>query len=189
MAQAGERAEAAAKARNALGLDLFRALSSENENDNLALSPYSISTALKMTFAAANGEPCEEMARVLHLPDDSDAIPPGAKALNETFLKDTHIKDGWFKGGKMLLLVPDDPGEIAALKSKQPDVKFFKKTQQIFEVGAVQHGLRAETCNPGSTVVPPRKSLRPLPAVRNECRTPAPTLQTCHSSPEIRRAD
>jgi serpin B len=62
----------AAKATNQLGLDLYRQLATGD--DNFCLSPYSIQSALAMTFAGADGETHAEMARVLHFPNDGDAI-------------------------------------------------------------------------------------------------------------------
>jgi serpin B len=62
----------AATATNQLGLDLHRQLATGDEN--LCLSPFSIQSALAMTFAGADGETRAEMARVLHLPSDGDAI-------------------------------------------------------------------------------------------------------------------
>ena len=58
----------AATATNDIGVDLYRKLAT-GEN-NLCLSPYSIETALAMTFAGADGKTRDEMARVLHLPTD-----------------------------------------------------------------------------------------------------------------------
>ena len=62
--------ELAATATNQLGVDLYRQLATGDEN--LCISPYSIESALAMTFAGADGETRSEMARVLHLTDDSD---------------------------------------------------------------------------------------------------------------------
>ena len=58
----------AATATNEIGVDLYRKLATGEEN--LCLSPYSIETALAMTFAGADGQTREEMARVLHLSKD-----------------------------------------------------------------------------------------------------------------------
>jgi serpin B len=62
----------AATATNRLGIDLHRQLATGDEN--LCVSPYSIQSALAMTFAGADGETRAEMARVLHFPNDGDAI-------------------------------------------------------------------------------------------------------------------
>src|ERR1700738_5323133 len=69
----------AAKATNELGIDLHRQLGRGDEN--LCLSPYSIQSALAMTFAGADGDTRAEMARVLHFPNDGDAIHASFAAL------------------------------------------------------------------------------------------------------------
>ncbi len=50
---------------NQLSIDLYRSLSTENDN-NLFLSPYSISTALAMVYGGAGGTTEEQMNRTLH---------------------------------------------------------------------------------------------------------------------------
>ena len=71
----------AAKATNELGVDLHRQLATGNEN--LSISPYSIDSALAMTFAGADGETRTEMARVLHFPNDGD-VPASFSALQQS---------------------------------------------------------------------------------------------------------
>jgi serpin B len=62
----------AASAENALGVDLYRTHTSGEAN--LLLSPYSIQIALAMTFTGADGDTRAEMQRVLHFPEDEDAL-------------------------------------------------------------------------------------------------------------------
>jgi serpin B len=64
--------QTAASATNQFGLDLYRRIATGDSN--LCLSPYSVSSALAMTFAGADGKTREEMARVLHLPQTTDDI-------------------------------------------------------------------------------------------------------------------
>jgi serpin B len=73
MAQGAVSFELAAKATNELGVDLHRQLATGDEN--LCVSPYSIDSALAMTFAGADGETRTEMARVLHFPNDATVLP------------------------------------------------------------------------------------------------------------------
>ncbi|MFH1360361.1 MAG: serpin family protein [Candidatus Omnitrophota bacterium] len=53
-----------AKDNNAFAIDLYQAL--RTQEGNLFFSPYSISTALAMTYAGARGETEKQMAAVLH---------------------------------------------------------------------------------------------------------------------------
>src|SRR5437762_8334399 len=72
--------ELAAKATNEVGVDLYRlAMGAEN----LCISPYSIDSALAMTFTGADGETRNEMARVLHFPNDGD-VPASFAALKNS---------------------------------------------------------------------------------------------------------
>ncbi|MFH1364235.1 MAG: serpin family protein [Candidatus Aenigmatarchaeota archaeon] len=57
---------------NMFALDLYNRYKSED--GNLFFSPYSISSALSMTYEGAKGQTAEEMQAVLHLPDDKNKI-------------------------------------------------------------------------------------------------------------------
>jgi len=71
----------AAKATNELGVDLYRQLATGD--GKLCISPYSIDSALAMTFAGADGGTRSEMARVLHFPNDGD-VPASFCALRHS---------------------------------------------------------------------------------------------------------
>src|SRR5436190_14116460 len=77
---ADAKALAAGNAR--FGCELFGKLRSEE--GNLFVSPFSISTALAMTAAGARGRTLDEMAKVLHLPENPHAAFNSViKSLNE----------------------------------------------------------------------------------------------------------
>jgi len=61
-------------ANTAFATDLYAKLKSEN--GNLFFSPYSISTALAMTFAGARGDTAQQMADVLHFTLPQDRLNP-----------------------------------------------------------------------------------------------------------------
>jgi serpin B len=76
------RFDLAATATNQLGVDLHRQLATSD--GNLCISPYSIQSALAMTFAGAAGETRAEMARVLHYPSQGDVIDASFDSLQHS---------------------------------------------------------------------------------------------------------
>jgi serine protease inhibitor len=82
MAYGATESDLAATATNGLAVDLHRQLATGNEN--LCVSPYSIESALAMTFAGADGETRTEMARVLHFPGDANAVPASLASLQRS---------------------------------------------------------------------------------------------------------
>lgn len=68
---------AVVQASNRFALDVYATL--KREGGNVFLSPYSISTALAMTYEGAKGQTAEEIARVFHFPTD-DAVRRAAFA-------------------------------------------------------------------------------------------------------------
>jgi len=89
MAQGATNFDLAAQATNELAVDLHRQLATGNEN--LCVSPYSIESALAMTFAGADGETRTEMARVLHFPSDASAVPTSLASLQHS-LEEMSVK-------------------------------------------------------------------------------------------------
>jgi serpin B len=65
---------------NAFALDLYGRL--RDKEGNLFYSPYSISSALAMTYAGARGETAKQMARVLHFSLEPRRLHPAFAALS-----------------------------------------------------------------------------------------------------------
>jgi serpin B len=67
----------------AFALDLYGKLHGEKDRagKNIFLSPYSISTALAMTYAGAKGETETQMAKVMHFDLSQDKLHPAFQAL------------------------------------------------------------------------------------------------------------
>ncbi len=72
----------AADSINRFGLDLYSRLSESEAGKNLFFSPYSISSALAMTYLAAHGQTAEEMAQTLYYPQDAAALGGDMGRLN-----------------------------------------------------------------------------------------------------------
>ena len=77
----GAESAPASAAINALGLDLLRQTATPAAN--ALLSPYSIQSALAMTYAGADGDTRAEMARVLHYPEDEAGLHRSFAALRQ----------------------------------------------------------------------------------------------------------
>src|SRR5206468_1739007 len=89
MAHGATDFDSAAQATNELAVDLHRQLATGAEN--LCVSPYSIESALAMTFAGADGETRTEMAHVLHFPGDASAVPASFASLQHS-LEEMSVK-------------------------------------------------------------------------------------------------
>ncbi len=70
---------AAVADNNAFAFDLYGRLRSQE--GNLFLSPYSISTALAMTYGGARGETAAQMAKAMHFGLAQEKLPPAFAAL------------------------------------------------------------------------------------------------------------
>ncbi len=94
-AEPGLNADQAAtvSGNTAFALDLYAKL--RREDGNLFLSPYSISTALAMTRAGANGQTAAEMDKVLHFTLPQDRLHPAFAALGKQINGDDDRKRGY----------------------------------------------------------------------------------------------
>jgi serpin B len=63
------------KKNSAFALDLYREIK-DAKKGNIFFSPYSISTALAMTYGGARGNTAKQMADVLHFPQDHQELHP-----------------------------------------------------------------------------------------------------------------
>jgi serine protease inhibitor len=54
---------------NEFAIDLYRRIAAEHEGENIFLSPFSVRSALAMTWEGARGETAEQMAEALKLPE------------------------------------------------------------------------------------------------------------------------
>jgi serpin B len=75
--------ESAVKGNNTFALDLYSIV--KKESGNLFLSPYSISSALAMTYGGARGETAEEMAKALRFELGPDRTHPAFAELDKVF--------------------------------------------------------------------------------------------------------
>ena len=78
-------ARVATNAINAFAFDVYAVLAAESGNENIFFSPYSISSALAMTYAGASGETAEEMAKTLRFTGFEDEIHAAMKSLQDRF--------------------------------------------------------------------------------------------------------
>ncbi|MCK4413795.1 MAG: serpin family protein [Candidatus Eisenbacteria sp.] len=72
IARVGVDADAPAAGINAFALDLYQQLA--DSPGNICFSPFSLSSALAMTYAGARGETEAQMARVLHFGDNGESF-------------------------------------------------------------------------------------------------------------------
>ena len=76
---AEEDIEAVVRGNTEFALDLYAKL--RTQEGNLAVSPYSVSTALAMTYAGARGNTAKQMADVLHFKLASEQLHPAFAAM------------------------------------------------------------------------------------------------------------
>ena len=98
---AGDDLNQLAAANRTFALDLYQQL--ETMDGNLFYSPYSISSALAMTYAGAEAKTAEEMAAVFHFVMEEDRLHPAFNTLDQ------------YLEGLAKQEIPDDLGEVFQL--------------------------------------------------------------------------
>ncbi|MCK4504514.1 MAG: serpin family protein [Candidatus Aegiribacteria sp.] len=79
-----QAAQELVRGNNEFALDLYKEVCDTQESSNIFFSPYSISSALGMTYAGAGGQTADEMAEVLHFTIPVEAINRAFHSLTET---------------------------------------------------------------------------------------------------------
>jgi len=87
-----------AAGNNAFAFDLYQAIS--DGEDNLLYSPYSISQALAMTYAGAQGETEQQMADTLHFTLPQERLHPAFNALDLNLASRSHASIGEDESGE-----------------------------------------------------------------------------------------
>jgi serpin B len=87
-----EDQKTAAAENAAFALDLYGRLRATD--DNLFFSPYSVSSALAMTYAGARGETARQMAEVMHLTLPTERLHPALAAIDSTVKSAGNTSDG-----------------------------------------------------------------------------------------------
>ncbi len=72
------------RGNNEFALDLYREVCDMEESDNVFFSPYSISSALGMTFFGAGGQTAVDMAEVLHFTLPAESVNRAFHLITET---------------------------------------------------------------------------------------------------------
>lgn len=87
---------------NRFAIKAFQKLLEEN-SDSSVFSPYSVSTALAMTYAGADGQTKAEMADALEFTLDDEALHPGFNKLAAELDKRNLPKDQWANAQELLV--------------------------------------------------------------------------------------
>jgi len=115
--------KALVQGNNDFAFDLYAQLS--RKNGNLVFSPYSISSALGMTFAGARGNTAKEMAQTLHFPPDNGGVHPAFGELIRTIQGTDRKRSYELATGNSLW----------GNKTLSLDPKFLRTTQTDYQAG------------------------------------------------------
>ena len=131
----------AANATNEFGLDLYRRLAPVDEN--FCISPYSIETALVMTFAGADGATRKEMMEVLHLPADNDMLHDSFYTLRRQ-LEEVEKNSAKIVLERRTLLGPGEPVSLT-IANQLFAQKGYDFRESFLNILKKRHAARPET--------------------------------------------
>jgi serpin B len=115
--------------------DLYGKLKDSNPKENLFFSPYSISTALAMTYAGARGNTEKQMATTLHFTLPSQNLYPAFGALQKKL-----IQENKSRGYRLLL------ANALWLQKGEPFLKeFLDLNKQFYDAGLTLLDFISET--------------------------------------------
>lgn len=112
------------KGNNAFAVQLYQELGTKE--GNLFFSPYSVSSALGMTYAGAGGNTAKEMKEVLHFQMDQPELNSAFKSLNRKLAANTNKAGQKLNIANALVLTGGDvSGEFKAILKKDYDAEIF----------------------------------------------------------------
>lgn len=138
----------AAGSINRFGLELERQLAARAGAGNIVISPYSIQATLAMAHAGAEGATRDEMAKVLHFPDDDAALAKSFAALRQALgaavkaspadAQAAAGKKGFFAGLKGFFSAGEEPAHVLQIRVAnrlfaQADFAFRKPFLSLLE--------------------------------------------------------
>ena len=100
--------KALAEGNNAFAIDLYKKLAAESDG-NVVVSPYSIRTALAMTYAGARGETASEMAKVLGFGSQNEKVHAAAQSLAGKLSRTLNVGRQEFRSRNSLWLNEQTP--------------------------------------------------------------------------------
>ncbi len=132
-------AETLAQSNTAFGVQLYRQLSQGSANT--FFSPYSVSSALAMTYGGAREETAREMKAALHFQLDQDRLPAAFKALNAALAQGLDPDGQKLRIANALILTGGDVGPAyKQLLKNSYDAEIFPG-----DLGAVNSWVRQKT--------------------------------------------
>lgn len=148
--------DVAAAANTAFALDLYAHLRAQD--GNIFISPYSVSTALAMTYAGARGQTAAEMAATLHLPAQGD-VPSMLGQLIQRYQADRagkgyelHVADALWVAQTGIKLLPEFVQTVEDKYQAYAQTVDFARSEQT--AGTINDWVAAHTGDKIKDLIP-----------------------------------